>query len=93
MIGYPISKTKLKALIGAKSATWLTRADALTEEFRRKGKYREKSTIWSEVKEIYMDLQGESKCAYCERKLEAVAHGKAEQDVEHFRPKGNVKAW
>jgi hypothetical protein len=40
-----------------------------------------------------MNLQGESKCAYCERKLEAIAYGKREQDVEHFRPKTKVKAW
>lgn len=30
---------------------------------------------------------------YCERKLEPIPFGKVEQDVEHFRPKGSVKAW
>jgi hypothetical protein len=38
-------------------------------------------------------LQGECKCAYCERKLESIDYGKGEQDVEHFRPKSSVKAW
>ena len=40
-----------------------------------------------------MKLQGESKCAYCERKLESSDYGKIEQDVEHFRPKKMVREW
>src|SRR5260221_1573301 len=40
-----------------------------------------------------MNLQGESKCSFCERKLESVEFGKGEQAVEHFRPKGNIKPW
>jgi hypothetical protein len=40
-----------------------------------------------------MRLQGGCKCAYCERKLEAEPYGKGEQDVEHFRPKKNVRPW
>jgi hypothetical protein len=40
-----------------------------------------------------MTLQGGSKCAFCERKLESLAFGKGEQAVEHFRPKGAIKAW
>ncbi len=55
--------------------------------------YFETSPIWSEVKVVYMRLQGGSKCIYCERKLEAEVHGKAEHDVEHFRPKSSVRAW
>ncbi len=40
-----------------------------------------------------MRLQGESKCAYCERKLESVRYGAGEQDVEHFRPKKGIRPW
>ena len=40
-----------------------------------------------------MTLQGDCKCAFCERKLESVERGKGEQAVEHFRPKGLVKHW
>ena len=37
---------------------------------------------------VYIDLQL-SKCCFCEKPLE----GKIEQDVEHFRPKAEVKPW
>ena len=93
MIGYSVSRAELEALITAKSASWLGRAAERTEEFRAQGRYEERSTIWSEVKSVYMDLQGDCKCAYCERKLESMEHGSIEQDVEHFRPKGNVRPW
>src|SRR5262249_27335616 len=46
-------------------------------------------SIWSEVKPVYMVLQ-HNKCAFCEREMDRYA---IEQDVEHFRPKGSVKAW
>lgn len=93
MIRYPITRKALEKLITAKSKDWLERAAAKTKVFREAGSYDEKSSIWSEVKPVYMQLQGEGKCAYCERQMEAVALGAVEQDVEHFRPKGSVKAW
>lgn len=93
MIRHSITEAKLRALITAKSSDWLDRAKARTIQFKKLGSYDERSSIWSEVKPVYMELQGESKCAYCERKLESVDYGKAEQDVEHFRPKGNVRPW
>ena len=93
MIGYPISKAELETRITANSASWLERAAERTERFRAMGRYQENSSIWSEVKSVYMALQGGSKCAYCERKLESIPHGSIEQDVEHFRPKGNVRVW
>jgi hypothetical protein len=99
VIGYRISKVKLEALIDAEAPgrgnkpSWLERAAARTAEFRANGRYEEKNSIWSEVKVVYMRLQGNCKCAYCERKLEGTDLGKIEQDVEHFRPKGSVKAW
>jgi hypothetical protein len=99
MIGYRISRAQLEALIDAEAPgrganpSWLQRAATRTAGFRNKGFYEEDSSIWSEVKVVYMRLQGGCKCAYCERKLEATDLGKVEQDVEHFRPKGSVKAW
>ena len=99
MIGYRVSKAKLEALIDAEAPasgnkqSWLQRAATRTAGFRALGHYEEKSSIWSEVKVVYMRLQGNCKCAYCERKLEAIDLGKIEQDVEHFRPKGSVKGW
>lgn len=93
MIDYPITRAKLKAKVDAVSPTWCSRATTRTAQFVAAGKYDEKSSIWSEVKQVYMTLQGESKCAFCERKLESVEHGKGEQHVEHFRPKRQVEAW
>lgn len=93
MIAYRISRPELEALIEAESPGWLQRATARTNTFRQLGHYAEASSIWSEVKGVYMRMQGQSKCAYCERKLESVEFGKVEQDVEHFRPKGSVREW
>jgi hypothetical protein len=94
MIGYPISRLELAQLIDQQVPGWLSRARTRTGEFRKKRRFSEPNgSIWSEVKPIYMRLQGESKCAFCERKLEAEEYGKGEQAVEHFRPKGNVSNW
>jgi hypothetical protein len=93
MIRYPVTRAQLEADITAKSATWLQRAADRTEEFRLKGYYEESSSIWSEVKPVYMKLQGNCKCAFCERKMTDVPLGTIEQDVEHFRPKGRVRPW
>jgi hypothetical protein len=93
MIGYRISKAELEQSIEAEKSDWLKNAAERMEEFRKKGRYEEKTSIWSEVKVVYMRLQGDCKCAYCERKLESETYGKGEQDVEHFRPKKSVKAW
>ncbi len=93
MIGYPIARDDLEAVIEQNKKGWLKRARDRTTGFIQAKKYQEKKSIWSEVKPTYMAHQGESKCAYCERKLESVTFGKGEQDVEHLRPKGNVRSW
>jgi hypothetical protein len=93
MIKYSISLHDLEARIEKEKPGWLARSRARTEDFRRLGYYKEKSSIWSEVKAVYMTLQGDCKCVYCERKLESIDYGKGEQDVEHYRPKGRVKEW
>jgi hypothetical protein len=93
VIRYSISREELERLIEEEKRGWLARAAERTEKFRAAGSFQESKSIWSEVKPVYMRLQGQSKCVFCERKLEAVELGTAEQDVEHFRPKGNVSPW
>ncbi|MEI6827788.1 MAG: hypothetical protein WCK54_19525 [Desulfuromonadales bacterium] len=93
MIGYSITRKELETLIEAEKPGWLKKAAIRTAEFRKNGKYEEKSNIWSEIKPAYMRLQGDCKCSYCERKLESIDYGKGEQDVEHFRPKSSVREW
>jgi hypothetical protein len=93
VIGYKVSETTLSRLIDREDATWATRAKERTDIFKRNGRYQEKSSIWSEIKPVYMRLQGASKCAFCERKLESEEYGKGEQAIEHFRPKGKVVTW
>lgn len=90
MIGYRISRVELRNRI---DESWLRRANKRAKEIEKAGKYEESTSIWSEVKPVYMELQGNSKCAFCERKLESIDFGKGEQAVEHFRPKGNLKPW
>lgn len=93
MIAYRFTQTALRQAIEAEVPGWLARAAERTKQFVAAGRYEETSTIWSEVKVVYMRLQGEAKCVYCERKLESEERGKSEQDVEHFRPKSRVRAW
>ncbi len=93
MIAYRIKQAELEALIEAESPRWLKKASTRTAGFRERNCYDESSTIWSYVKAVYMRLQGDCKCAYCERKLESTPLGKIEQDVEHFRPKSRIRAW
>jgi hypothetical protein len=42
---------------------------------------------------VFMDIQGGGKCCFCERKFESGVLGRYELDIEHFRPKGEIKAW
>lgn len=93
MIGYAITQDALEKRVEAEAPGWLKKAAERTAQFKKDGCYSEKKGIWSAVKPVYMRLQGESKCAYCERKLESEYYGKGEQDVEHFRPKKNVRPW
>jgi hypothetical protein len=82
-------KEKLTQLIENEKSGWFKRANERLETFRKAKSYNEASGIWSEIKEVYMRLQFH-KCAYCEQKLEDknIVH-----DVEHYRPKKNVRVW
>ena len=92
MIRYPITKAELEARVEAVKPGWLARARQRTDSFRAAGDYQEESSIWSEIKDAFLELQYD-KCAYCERKLGGKSYNRKEYDIEHFRPKGSVKAW
>lgn len=93
MIRYRVSAAEWQAAIGAVAPTWIARAESRTATYETAGRYSvPPSTIWSEIKSVYMDLQG-FKCGFCERRLEKSEFGNVEHDVEHFRPKGEVAVW
>ncbi len=92
MIQYSISKNELENLIEQAHPGWLERANLRTGIFKELGYYNEDSSIWSEIKVVFMKLQ-HSKCAYCERQLESENFGSIEHDLEHFRPKKKAKPW
>jgi len=92
MIRYHINERRLNEDIEAIAPGWLRRAKARIEKIRRKKGYVEKSSIWAEIKQVFMDLQY-NKCAYCERVLDDPECGKIEHDLEHYRPKGGVRVW
>lgn len=92
MIRYPVTHSELEEKIKAGVPTWMTRASERTETFRTLGRYEETSSIWSEIKTVFMEIQHD-KCAYCERQLEGQPYGTIEYDLEHYRPKSSVKKW
>jgi hypothetical protein len=91
VIRYPITLAQLESKIEAHKPGWMARSRTKLAGILTKAKHRFPS-LWSEIKDVYI-LHQESKCAFCERRLEGLPHGRVEQDVEHFRPKGKVKAW
>ena len=90
--GNTIDLAYIEGLINAHNATWLTRAAERTDTYKTAGKVTHSSHIWSEIKEVYMKMQG-NKCAFCESELEGKASGKGVHDVEHFRPKNRITKW
>jgi hypothetical protein len=92
MIRYEISSEELEKRIDKEAPGWTKRARKRTARFKKLKRYQEKSGIWSEVKAVYVKLQ-EGKCAYCERKLGSESVRSIEWDVEHYRPKSQVRAW
>lgn len=88
MIRYQTDLTELETAAQRVKPGWKARADARTTTFATSGRYEEDSSIWSQIKDVFIELQ-RNKCAYCERKLES----RKEYDVEHFRPKTSVKPW
>ena len=92
MIRYEVTEKELLTDIEKFKPGWLARAKTRTKKFGELKTYREASSIWSEIKPVYMNLQN-NKCGYCERLLEDPEYGKIEHDLEHYRPKGEVAAW
>ncbi len=92
MIRYDVTPAQLEVLVDGHEPTWRTRATARTAELRRQAKYREASSIWGEIKAVFMTVQGDGKCCYCERKFDGNL-AQYELDLEHFRPKGMVRKW
>ncbi len=92
MIRYPFRPRQWRASVERVAPGFLERARLRTDGFRALGRYDESSSIWSQIKRAYMELQG-FKCGFCERRLEKSAFGNVEHDVEHFRPKRRVRPW
>jgi hypothetical protein len=93
MIRYDIPAPPLSDRVDAAYPRWRTKAAKRTAAFKKKKRFAEKSSIWSKVKPLYMTLQGENKCIYCERKFGSVEASTVEHDLEHFRPKSHVDKW
>ena len=93
MIRYDVTLEALRGMVERRVPGWLARARERTETFRHEGKYGEKSPIWKDVKPIFMEVQGEGKCCFCERKFESGELGRHELDIEHFRPKKRIRKW
>ena len=91
MIRYAVTRDKLRARVEQHVPGWTARARERTDCFREKKKYEEDNSIWSKVKPIFMEVQGGGKCCFCERKYEPGPLGRYELDIEHFRPKREVK--
>ncbi|MCP4156877.1 MAG: hypothetical protein GY757_54695 [bacterium] len=92
MIRYKTTKKNLEKGIKKISETWLKRARDRTDTFKNLEKYEESSSIWGEIKTVFMERQ-HHKCAFCERLMGGARRGNIEYDVEHFRPKNSVKKW
>jgi hypothetical protein len=88
-----VSAARLTHLIKAHNPNWLKKAREQTKALEAGTADPEFPELWSEIKEVYIKLQGgdrAGKCAYCEKWLEA---DRIEHDVEHFRPKARVARW
>lgn len=92
MIRYPIASEDLLALINARNATWISRAEARTKDYAATGDYTGGTEFWGQIKQVYITLQHE-KCAYCETKLQGAMLASKVHEVEHYRPKSSVKRW
>lgn len=88
MIRHTTTLKALRSQIKVASSNWFIRAQAILDRLPANPRSKDFRTIWSEIKDIYINLQ-HSKCAFCEKPLE----GRIEQDVEHFRPKTEVEHW
>lgn len=84
---YPVSRRELLDEI---KPGWRKQALQKTRENRRQRALVHSSNTWSKIKDVYLTRQSH-KCIFCEMKI--LIRGKANSDVEHFRPKGKVAQW
>ncbi len=91
MIHIPVTPQELSELIKQEVPGWLERAAERTRKARQRKRFIG-TGIWSEIKRVYMKLQGH-KCAYCERPMAEGPEANIDYDVEHFRPKSRVMPW
>ncbi|MFS2067177.1 hypothetical protein ACEN9D_00240 [Pseudomonas sp. CT11-2] len=92
MIRYAISESDLIALINSEKPSWMGRAQQRIQSYIAAGGYTDDTDFWGEIKQVYITLQHE-KCAYCETKLQGAVLASKVHEVEHYRPKSEVKAW
>lgn len=102
MIRYSTPFADIEKAVNREKPTWHKRAAARTQLFTQSGGYADKQTVkgkdkklsdfWGDVKPVFMALQY-GKCIFCETPLEAGKKGLIQWDLEHFRPKGNVRMW
>jgi hypothetical protein len=88
VIRYAKAPAQIRAAIVALDADWFTDADDVLAALPSTPKSSDFKPLWGKIKRIYIELQ-HSKCGFCEKPLE----GNIEQDVEHFRPKTEVRHW
>lgn len=88
MIRIDVARDELKQKIADHKPGWLEDAHSKTLAIEDDPALQVTS-IWSPIKEVFTKLQY-SKCIFCEKEIEDQP---IEQDVEHFRPKNNVKRW
>ena len=79
----------IKNQVDTLAPTWCSRAKKRSREINKKAVYAEKTSIWSEVKPVFMYLQ-RNRCIYCDRHIASLRVGSVEHDLEHYRPKGRV---
>ncbi len=91
MIRYDCDLDRLEALVEEHKPGWRARAKERTEKFRELGAYEESSSIWGEIKAVFVEFQ-RAKCCFCERKFEG-DFSQYELEIEHFRPKRRVREW
>lgn len=88
MIRYSITREQLRAKIIEVNPSWFERAAAALKQLPTTPGSSDFPSLWSEIKKVYAEIQN-AKCCFCEKPLE----GAVEQDLEHFRPKAEVKHW
>ena len=92
MIRYPVKPQALLDQITQLKPTWLAKAQQRTQAYLAAQSYTGGTEFWGDIKNVYIDLQHE-KCAYCETWLQGKVHASKVHEVEHFRPKGQVRIW